>query len=44
MLLDLRGRDASEIRGSRRLWAWSAVVNSAGLIPVAYFVVGRRRR
>ena len=44
MLMDLRGRTDLEVRGPRRLWAWSAVINSAGVIPVAYFVVGRRRR
>lgn len=43
MLADLRRRTADEVRGSKWLWAGSALVNSRGLIPVAYFVVGRRR-
>jgi hypothetical protein len=43
MLIDLRSRTDAEVRGARRLWGWSALVNSAGLIPIAYFVVGRRR-
>jgi hypothetical protein len=42
MLLDLRRRSAAEVRGSKRWWALGALVNSAGVIPVAYFVVGRR--
>ena len=43
MLIDLKRRDADEIKGSKRAWAASTVVNSAGLIPLAYFVFGRRR-
>ncbi len=43
MLADLRRRTADEVRGSKWLWAGGALVNSGGLIPVAYFVVGRRR-
>ena len=42
MLLDLRRRQDTQVRGSRRLWALSALVNSAGIIPVAYFLAGRR--
>jgi hypothetical protein len=44
MLMDLRGRSAGQVRGSRRLWGLSALINSAGVIPIAYFLVGRRRR
>jgi hypothetical protein len=43
VLIDLRRRPASQVRGSRRLWAASMVVNSAGLIPLSYFAFGRRR-
>jgi hypothetical protein len=42
MLLDLRRRTDTQVRGSRRLWALSALTNSAGIIPLAYFLVGRR--
>ncbi|MGB6455361.1 MAG: hypothetical protein WBH47_12845 [Streptosporangiaceae bacterium] len=43
VLIDLRRRPASQIRGSKRLWASAMIVNSAGLIPISYFVFGRRR-
>ena len=43
VLIDLRRRPASQIRGSKKLWASSMIVNSAGLIPISYFVFGRRR-
>jgi hypothetical protein len=43
MVIDLRGRPAEQVRGSKQLWAASALLNSAGLIPTAYFVYGRRR-
>jgi hypothetical protein len=43
MLLDLKRRPADEVRGSKRLWAFSSVVNSAGVVPLSYFVFGRRR-
>jgi hypothetical protein len=41
--IDLRRRPASQVRGPK--WAWFAglLVNSAGLIPLSYFVFGRRR-
>jgi hypothetical protein len=42
VLLDLRRRPASQIRGPKWLWAGSMIVNSAGLIPISYFVFGRR--
>lgn len=43
VLIDLRRRPAAEIRGSKRAWAAAMLVNSAGLIPLSYFAVGRRR-
>jgi hypothetical protein len=43
MLIDLRRRPAIDVRGSKRLWSLSTLIASAGLIPLAYFVVGRRR-
>ncbi|HYK68525.1 MAG TPA: hypothetical protein VEV45_11300 [Streptosporangiaceae bacterium] len=42
-LLDMRRRPASQIRGPKKAWAWAMIVNSAGLIPISYFVVGVRR-
>jgi hypothetical protein len=42
-LADLRKRPASEIRGPK--WAWIpglTVVNSAGIVPLAYLSWGRR--
>lgn len=43
-LRDLRHRPTERVRG--RKWVWVAalsVVNSAGVLPVAYFSYGRRR-
>lgn len=43
-LIDLKRRPASQIRG--RKWVWATVltiVSSAGLLPVSYFVFGRRK-
>ena len=43
-LNDLRRRPAGEIRG--RKWVWAAVIglaNSVGVVPMAYFLFGRRR-
>ncbi len=43
-LNDLRRRPAAEVRG--RKWVWATVVtlaNSAGVVPLAYFLFGRRR-
>jgi hypothetical protein len=42
-LVDIKRRPASQIRGPR--WLWAAVVTvvgSAGVVPVSYFVFGRR--
>ena len=44
VLIDLRRRPASQIRGSKRIWIVAAVlVNSAGIGPLSYFAFGRRR-
>jgi hypothetical protein len=43
MLIDLKRRPADEVRGSKRLWAFSSVVNSAGIVPLSYLIFGRRR-
>jgi hypothetical protein len=43
-LIDIKRRPASQIRG--RKWmcaAVVAVVSSAGILPISYFVFGRRR-
>jgi hypothetical protein len=43
-LIDLKRRPASQVRGPRWVWATVVmVVSSAGVVPVAYFVFGRRR-
>ena len=42
MLRDLRGRPAEQIRGPKLLWAATALVNTAGLAQLGYFVIGRR--
>jgi hypothetical protein len=43
-LVDLKRRPASQVRGPKWLWATLlAVVGSAGVLPVSYFVVGRRQ-
>jgi hypothetical protein len=42
-LVDIKRRPASEIRGSKWVWATTVgVVNSAGLLPILYFLLGRR--
>lgn len=42
-LVDLQRRPAEQVRGSKKAWAATLVlVNSAGVVPVAYFVKGRR--
>lgn len=44
VLIDIRRRPASQIRGSKRKWIIAAVlVNSAGVGPLSYFAFGRRR-
>jgi hypothetical protein len=43
-LLDIKRRPASQIRGPKWLWAAAvSVVSSAGVVPVSYFVLGRRQ-
>ena len=43
-LLDLKRRSASQIRGPKWLWATVVtVVSSAGVVPISYFVLGRRQ-
>jgi len=42
-LVDLRHRPADQVRGSKKAWvAGVSLVNSAGLLPLAYFLAGRR--
>ena len=44
VLIDIRRRPASQIRGSKRMWIVVAVlVNSAGVGSLSYFAFGRRR-
>jgi hypothetical protein len=43
-LIDLKRRPASQILGPKWLWATAvAVIGSAGVLPVSYFVFGRRQ-
>ncbi len=43
-LLDLRNRPADEVNGPKAVWALAlTVVSSAGMLPAAYLVLGRRR-
>lgn len=43
-LIDIKRRPASQIRGPKWLWAaLLAVVGSAGILPISYFILGRRR-
>lgn len=43
-LIDIKRRPASQIRGPKWLWApVVAVVNSVGIVPITYFIFGRRR-
>ena len=42
-LIDLWRRPAAQVRGPKRRWALAiAFVNSAGAVPIAYFLRGRR--
>ena len=41
MLVDLRRRPAAQVRGPKWAWASTILVNSAGVIPLVYFAVGR---
>jgi hypothetical protein len=43
-LIDLKRRPASQVRGPK--WVWGTVVTvvgSAGVLPVSYFLFGRRQ-
>jgi hypothetical protein len=43
-LIDLAQRPGRDIRGSKPAWAVAVtVVNSVGLLPIVYFLRGRRR-
>lgn len=43
-LVDIARRPAGQVRGPKWLWATVvAVVGSAGIVPVSYFVFGRRQ-
>lgn len=43
-LIDLKNRPAEEVNGPKPAWALAlTVVNSAGLLPAAYFLFGRKR-
>jgi hypothetical protein len=43
-LRDLKRRPAYRVRGSKRTWAVVvALANSLGVVPLAYFIFGRRR-
>ena len=43
-LRDIQRRPASQIRGRKGMWAAAvALVSSAGVVPVSYFVFGQRR-
>lgn len=42
-LVDIKRRPANQIRGPKWLWVpVIVVVNSAGVVPISYFVLGRR--
>jgi hypothetical protein len=42
-LIDLKRRPATQVRGPKWIWATVvAVVGSAGVVPISYFVFGRR--
>ena len=42
MLIDIKRRPASQIRGPKAAWRLAAAVNTIG--PVSYFLFGRRKR
>ena len=44
-LVDLKRRPAEQVRGPKAVWGTAlAVVSSAGVLPLTYFVCGRRRQ
>lgn len=43
-LVDLKNRPDDEVKGPKAVWALAlTVVNSAGILPTTYLLVGRRR-
>jgi len=43
-LIDIKRRPASQIRGPKWVWAaLMAVVGSAGILPISYFLLGRKQ-
>jgi hypothetical protein len=43
-LIDLKRRPANHVRGPKWLWATVlTIVSSAGVVPISYFVFGRRQ-
>ena len=43
-LIDIKRRPADQIRGPKWLWVpVVTVVNSLGIVPISYFLFGRRR-
>ena len=43
-LIDIKRRPATEIRGPKWAWATSvALISSSGILPICYFLLGRRR-
>jgi hypothetical protein len=44
-LIDIKRRPANQVRGRKRVWAAAvALISSAGVLPISYFVFGRRRQ
>jgi hypothetical protein len=44
-LFDLKRRPAEQVHGSKKNWAAAIIlVNSAGAVPIAYFLKGRHRQ
>jgi len=43
-IVDVARRPKSQVRGPKQVWiAALSTVNSAGLLPVGYFLVGRKK-
>jgi hypothetical protein len=42
-LIDIKRRPKEQIRGRKAVWVSAMLMNSAGVIPVSYFIWGRRR-
>jgi hypothetical protein len=43
-LIDLKNRPVEEVNGPKPLWGLAiTVVNSAGIVPTAYLLFGRKR-